>query len=577
MVNIQLFLSEKIKQALVDAGVHSECKAKVQQSTKKKFGNYQFNGVMEIAKRLGLPSIKLALKVVDLLALDGIACKIEIAGPGFINIFLEPHWLEDNLIAAISSPRLGISRSEPQTIVVDYSAPNVAKEMHVGHMRSTIIGDVSVRTLTFLGHNVIRANHIGDWGTQFGMLIAYLENIKDNCDIKLLNLENFYRAAKLQYDKDPIFAKRAREYVVKLQVGDEYYLQMWRKIVDITIIQNQKIYDLLNVTLTSADIMGESMYNKMLPNIVEDLQKKGLAVESEGSIIVFLNEFKNKKGNPMGVILKKKDGAYLYTTNDIACAKYRYEKLKADRIIYYIDSRQHQHLMQAWTIVRKAGYVPESIPIEHHMFGMMLGKDGKPFKTRDGGTVKLTKLLSEAILRARSIILAKNPDINTEYLDRLSRVLGIGAVKYADLSKNRITDYVFDWDKMLTFEGNTAPYMQYAYTRIVSIFKRSGQDEQQIQLNGNFKLKSEQEIQLAVRILQLKETILIVAKEGTPHVLCAYLYNLSVLFSAFYETCPILNAENETLRQSRLKLALITARTIKQGLELLGIETVEIM
>ncbi|WP_083172634.1 arginine--tRNA ligase [secondary endosymbiont of Trabutina mannipara] len=576
-MNIQLFLSEKIKQALVDAGVHSECKAKVQQSTKKKFGNYQFNGVMEIAKRLGLPSIKLALKVVDLLALDGIACKIEIAGPGFINIFLEPHWLEDNLIAAISSPRLGISRSEPQTIVVDYSAPNVAKEMHVGHMRSTIIGDVSVRTLTFLGHNVIRANHIGDWGTQFGMLIAYLENIKDNCDIKLLNLENFYRAAKLQYDKDPIFAKRAREYVVKLQVGDEYYLQMWRKIVDITIIQNQKIYDLLNVTLTSADIMGESMYNKMLPNIVEDLQKKGLAVESEGSIIVFLNEFKNKKGNPMGVILKKKDGAYLYTTNDIACAKYRYEKLKADRIIYYIDSRQHQHLMQAWTIVRKAGYVPESIPIEHHMFGMMLGKDGKPFKTRDGGTVKLTKLLSEAILRARSIILAKNPDINTEYLDRLSRVLGIGAVKYADLSKNRITDYVFDWDKMLTFEGNTAPYMQYAYTRIVSIFKRSGQDEQQIQLNGNFKLKSEQEIQLAVRILQLKETILIVAKEGTPHVLCAYLYNLSVLFSAFYETCPILNAENETLRQSRLKLALITARTIKQGLELLGIETVEIM
>ncbi|CUX95891.1 Arginine--tRNA ligase [Candidatus Mikella endobia] len=576
-MNIQVFLSEKIQKALVDAGVPSEYKAKVQQATKKQFGNYQVNDVIAIAKLLGLPSKKLARNVVDLLDLNGIACKIEIAGPGFINIFLDPHWLEDQLTEAISSPRLGISIYKPLTIVVDYSAPNVAKEMHVGHLRSTIIGDVSVRTLTFLGHKVIRANHIGDWGTQFGMLIAYLEQIKDNCEITLFNLDSFYRAAKQNYDQDPIFAQRARDYVVKLQGGDEYYLQMWRKIVNITLIQNQKIYEQLNVTLTSADLMGESMYNKMLPSIVEDLQKKGIAVKSEGAIIVFLNEFKNKKGKPMGVILQKKDGAYLYTTNDIACAKYRYEKLKADRIIYYIDSRQHQHLMQAWTIVRKAGYVPESIPLEHHMFGMILSKDGKPFKTRAGGTVKLKKLLSEAILRARSLILAKNPAINTEELDRVSKVVGIGAVKYADLSKNRITDYVFDWDNMLNFEGNTAPYMQYAYTRITSIFKRSGKDEKHLQFYGTFQLKSEPEIQLAVRILQLTEAIIIVARDGTPHVLCTYIYNLAVLFSIFYETCPIINAENEMLRQSRLKLAWLTARTIKQGLELLGIETVERM
>lgn len=274
----------------------------------------------------------------------------------------------------------------------------------------------------------------------------------------------------------------------------------------------------------------------------------------------------------MGVIIQKKDGAYLYTTTDIACAKYRYETLKADRIIYYIDSRQHQHLMQAWTIVRKAGYVPESVPLEHHMFGMMLGKDGKPVKTRAGGTIKLTDLLDEALERARRLIADKNPTMDDAELERLAQVVGIGAVKYADLSKSRTTDYVFDWDNMLSFEGNTAPYMQYAYTRVASIFKRSDQNEQQ--LSGAIRLAVEQETQLAVRLLQLEEAIVTVARDGTPHVLCAYLYDLAVLFSAFYEHCPILTAENEALRQSRLQLALLTARTLKQGLDLLGIETV---
>lgn len=324
--------------------------------------------------------------------------------------------------------------------MVDYSAPNVAKEMHVGHLRSTIIGDAAVRTLEFLGHKVIRANHVGDWGTQFGMLIAWLEKQQqENAgEMELADLEGFYRDAKKHYDEDEEFAERARNYVVKLQSGDEYFREMWRKLVDITMTQNQITYDRLNVTLTRDDVMGESLYNPMLPGIVADLKAKGLAVESEGATVVFLDEFKNKEGEPMGVIIQKKDGGYLYTTTDIACAKYRYETLHADRVLYYIDSRQHQHLMQAWAIVRKAGYVPESVPLEHHMFGMMLGKDGKPFKTRAGGTVKLADLLDEATERARRLVAEKNPDMPADELEKLANAVGIGAVKYADLSKTAL-------------------------------------------------------------------------------------------------------------------------------------------
>ncbi|MCR3755731.1 MAG: arginine--tRNA ligase [Sodalis sp. Psp] len=576
-VNIHALLSAKIHQALVAAGAPLHCNAQVRQSAKTQFGDYQVNGIMAIAKQLGIPSRQLAKKVVDLLNLKGIARKVDIAGPGFINIFLDLQWLADHLLEAIFSPRLGVATVAPRTIVVDYSAPNVAKEMHVGHVRSTIIGDASVRTLSFLGHRVIRANHVGDWGTQFGMLIAYLEKIRTGSKekIQLSNLEDFYRAAKQHYDKDPVFAEHARSYVVKLQGGDDYCCRMWRKLVDITMAQNQKTYNQLNVTLTCADVMGESLYKDMLPGIVADLKAKGLAVESEGAIVVFLDEFKNKEGKPMGVVIQKKDGAYLYTTTDIACAKYRYETLKADRILYYVDSRQHQHLMQAWAIVRKAGYIPESVPLEHHMFGMILGKDGKPFKTRVGDAVKLADLLNEALERARRLIASKNPDMDAAELEKLAQVVSIGAVKYADLSKNRTTDYIFDWDNMLNLEGNTAPYMQYAYTRVVSVLKRSGQSEQQ--LTGVITLEVEQEIQLAVCLLQLEEAITTVARDGTPHVLCTYLYDLAVLFSDFYEHCPILNADSETQYQSRLQLALLTARTLKQGLNLLGIEMVERM
>ncbi|OAT38919.1 arginine--tRNA ligase [Proteus myxofaciens] len=576
-MNIQAFLSEKISVAMCAAGAPADSEPLVRQSAKVQFGDYQANGVMGAAKKMGIPPRQLAEKILEQLDITDIAEKVEIAGPGFINIFLSPAWVAQQAENALADAHLNVTKVEPKTIVIDYSSPNVAKQMHVGHLRSTIIGDASARTLSFLGHNVVRANHLGDWGTQFGMLIAFLEKKQNEnaADMALSDLEMFYREAKKCYDEDEVFALRARNYVVKLQGGDEYCRTMWRKLVDITMQQNQETYKRLNVTLTEDDIMGESLYNPMLPGIVADLKAKGLAVESEGATVVFLDEYKNKEGEPMGVIIQKKDGGYLYTTTDIACAKYRHDELHADRVLYYIDSRQHQHLMQAWTIVRKAGYIPDSMTLEHHMFGMMLGKDGRPFKTRSGGTIRLTDLLDEAQERARNLILEKNPEMDEEELNNLARVVGIGAVKYADLSKNRTTDYIFDWDLMLSFEGNTAPYMQYAYTRVISIFKRADIDEST--LTQPIALTESHEKLLALRLVQFDEVIMQVSREGTPHVMCAYLYDLAQTFSGFYENCPILSTKDEKVRQSRLKLARLTARTLKQGLDTLGIETVDRM
>ena len=577
-MNIQSILSEKIKQAMIAAGADAQCEALVRQSGKVQFGDYQANGIMPAAKKLGLNPREFAQSVLDKAELQDIAEKTEIAGPGFINIFLKDTWLADNISRAVQDPKLGVHNPEKQTVVVDYSSPNVAKEMHVGHLRSTIIGDAVVRTLEFLGNNVIRANHVGDWGTQFGMLIAYLEKMENEhaTEMELSDLEAFYRAAKKHYDEDPIFAEKARNYVVKLQSGDEYCRTMWQKLVKITMQQNQHNYDRLNVTLTNKDVMGESLYNPMLPGIVEDLKKQGLAVEDDGALVVYLDEFKNKDGDPMGVIVQKKDGGFLYTTTDIAAAKYRYETLKANRVLVFSDTRQSQHMQQAWLITRKAGYVPDSFQLEHKNFGMMLGKDGKPFKTRSGDTVKLADLLDEAIERAGVLISQKSTALSEQEKADVIEAVGIGSVKYADLSKNRTTDYVFDWDNMLSFEGNTAPYMQYAYTRIRSIFNRSQialSEVEQAQLS----ITDEKERALAIKLLQFEEAVQVVGKEGTPHVLCAYLYELAGVFSSFYEHCPILNNDDHQVKLSRLKLALLTERTLKQGLDLLGIKTVEKM
>lgn len=577
-MNIQSILSEKIKQAMIAAGADAQCEALVRQSGKVQFGDYQANGIMPAAKKLGLNPREFAQSVLDKAELQDIAEKTEIAGPGFINIFLKDSWLADNISRAVQDPKLGVHNPEKQTVVVDYSSPNVAKEMHVGHLRSTIIGDAVVRTLEFLGNHVIRANHVGDWGTQFGMLIAYLEK-KENehaSEMELSDLEAFYRAAKKHYDEDPVFAEKARNYVVKLQSGDEYCRTMWQKLVKITMQQNQHNYDRLNVTLTDKDVMGESLYNPMLPGIVEDLKKQGLAVEDDGALVVYLDEFKNKDGDPMGVIVQKKDGGFLYTTTDIAAAKYRYETLKANRALVFSDTRQSQHMQQAWLITRKAGYVPDSFQLEHKNFGMMLGKDGKPFKTRSGDTVKLADLLDEAIERAGVLISQKSTALSEQEKADVIEAVGIGSVKYADLSKNRTTDYVFDWDNMLSFEGNTAPYMQYAYTRIRSIFNRSQIDLSEVE-QAQLSITDEKERALAIKLLQFEEAVQVVGKEGTPHVLCAYLYELAGVFSSFYEHCPILNNDDQQVKLSRLKLALLTERTLKQGLDLLGIKTVEKM
>jgi len=577
-VNIQALINEKVSQALEKAGAPVNSPAAVRQSAKPQFGDYQANGVMGVAKKLGINPREFAQKVLDVLDLDNVASKTEIAGPGFINIFLSKDFLALQAEKALSDERLGVSKDTPQTIVADYSAPNVAKEMHVGHLRSTIIGDAVVRTLEFLGHKVIRANHIGDWGTQFGMLIANLERVQqqsDSVSMELADLEAFYRESKKLYDEDETFAAKARSYVVKLQSGDKSCAQMWKKLVDITMEQNQHNYDRLNVSLTRDNVMGESMYNSMLSGIVTDLKEKGLAQEDNGAQVVFLKEYKNKDGDPMGVIIQKRDGGFLYTTTDIACAKYRYEKLGADRVLYFIDSRQHQHLMQAWTIVRKAQYIPEEVSLEHHAFGMMLGKDGKPFKTRAGGTVRLADLLDEAEERATRLIETKNPELSQEEKTNIATTVAMAAVKYSDLSKHRTTDYIFDWDNMLAFEGNTAPYMQYAYTRVASIFAKA--NIKMSELTGAIVITNDKEKALIAKLLQFEEAVQSVAREGQPHLMCSYLFELAGQFSSFYEACPILVAETEELKQSRLKLSALTAKTIKQGLALLGINTLEKM
>lgn len=576
---IQQLLEQTVSSLKAAALIPVELEPRIQvDNTKDKaHGDLATNLAMLLAKPAGKNPRELAQLIIDHLPASTLVARAEIAGPGFINFFLDSAWLAKQIEAIAASPRAEVKAAAPaQTIVLDYSAPNVAKEMAVHHIRSTVIGDAVTRTMEFLGHHVIRANHIGDWGTQFGMLIAYLEKVQNEqaSELELSDLEAFYREAKKHYDEDEVFAERARGYVVKLQGGDEYCRAMWKKLVDITMAQNQIIYDRLNVSLSEKDVMGESLYNPMLRTVVEDLQAKGLAVESEGALVVYLDEIKGKDGEAMAVIIQKRDGGFLYATTDIACAKYRVETLKADRVLYFIDSRQHQHLQQAWMIARKAGYVPEQVSLEHHAFGMMLGKDGKPFKTRTGGTVKLSELLDEAELRAGALIAEKSADLPEAEKAKVIHAVAMGAVKYADLSKNRTTDYIFDWDNMLTFEGNTAPYLQYAYTRIQSIFRRVGDEAQP----GPVHITAPAEETLAQKLLQFNDVVHNVAQKGMPHLLCTYLYELSGCFMSFYEACPI-NKEGVTAAEkgSRLTLCQATAKTLTLGLSLLGIETLERM
>jgi arginyl-tRNA synthetase len=579
-MNIKELLSSKTQAAMVALGLPADTNTAVTISTKVEFGDYQINGAMAAAKLLKTNPRALAEQLVQQLDLAELAEKVEIAGPGFINVTLRKDWLAAQLIGASQNPRLTLSANPaPQTVVVDYSAPNLAKEMHVGHLRSTIIGDAVVRCLEFWGDKVIRQNHMGDWGTQFGMLIAHLEDkLAAGIDLEqvaLADLEDFYREAKKRFDDEAGFADKSRDYVVKLQSGDAHCQKLWQLFIDTSVKHSDDVYKTLKVTLGHEHIKPESAYNSMLQPIVDSLKQQGLAVESEGALVVFLQELADKEGNPSPFIVQKTGGGFLYATTDLAACQYRSFDLAADRIVIFTDARQALHFKQVELVARKAGLLKEHVAYDHCPFGTMMGEDGKPFKTRTGGTVKLAELLEEAVVRAQAVVEQKSSDLSADEMAEVARKVGIGAVKFADLSKNRTSDYVFSWDAMLSFEGATAPYLQYAYTRVSGILRRAGINESFVAL---LQLVEEQEKQLAVKLLRLEETLQAVMKDAVPNLLCNYLYELSSQFMSFYEACPILKEGIEPdIKNSRLMLSILVARTLKQGLDLLGIEVMERM
>ena len=538
------------------------------------FGDFQINGVMGAAKKAKQNPRELAQKVADALAGNAVVESAEVAGPGFINLRLNAAFLAQNIEAALLDGHLNVRQTKaPQTVVIDYSSPNLAKEMHVGHLRSSIIGDSLNRVLSYLGHKVIAQNHVGDWGTQFGMLVAYMvAQQQENAEFELADLEQFYRNAKIRFDEDEAFADTAREYVVKLQGGDEAVLALWRQFVAVSLQHAQAVYDTLGLKLTPDDVAGESKYNDDLQTVVDDLSAKGLAVDDDGAKVVFLEEFKNKEGEPAAYIVQKSGGGFLYSTTDLACIRDYVGRLKGDRLLYVVDHRQGLHFEQLFTTSRKAGYLPENVQAEFIGFGTMMGKDGKPFKTRSGDTVKLVDLLDEAVERATALVQSKNAGLDEKQAAEIGRTVGIAAVKYADLSKNRSSDYVFDWEAMLSFEGNTAPYLQYAYTRVQSVMRRAGEWNQQAAVV----LDAPLEKQLAVELLKFEDVLQSVAETSYPHYLAGYLYQVATLFSRFYEACPILKAEGAS-RETRLQLAKLTGDTLKQGLDLLGIDTLDVM
>ena len=568
-MNVASLLGQRVSEALAAAGA-VDAPPVVGPATRPEFGNYQANGVMGAAKRLGTNPRALAERVLAELDLDGIANRVEIAGPGFINIHLEPGFIAAQLDT--EQPLLEPTTS-PITVVVDYSAPNLAKEMHVGHLRSTIIGDAVARVFAILGHRVIRQNHVGDWGTQFGMLIAHLEEIGANSE-QLADLEVFYRAAKVRFDDDQAFAQRARSQVVALQSGEPGVRAAWQRFIDISLNHCETIYQRLGVQLTRDDVRAESSYNDDLGEIVSRLDDAGLLTRSDGADCVFLDQFTGKDGLPLPVIVRKSDGAYLYATTDLAAARYRCQALHADRVLYFVDARQSLHFQQVFAVAAKAGFVTQSCELEHHPFGSMLGPDGRPFRTRAGGVIKLADLLDEARQRAERLVRTKNPELSEAQIHTIAEAVGIGAVKYADLSKSRTTDYVFDWDQMLSFDGNTAPYLQYAHTRINSMFQRGGLELGS--LSGHATLDEPAERDLGALLIRFQEIVDQVARDAFPHHLCSYLVDVAARYMQFYESCPVLSQE-EPIRTSRLLLSQRTADVLETGLGLLGIKTVERM
>jgi len=568
-MHIRSLLSQRIEAAFTTLGLSGQ--ALLQAASRPEFGDYQANGVMAAAKRADKNPREVAQAVIDVIDLDGIASNLAVAGPGFINVTLAPQFIANAATTPQPSPN-------PQRVVVDYSGPNLAKEMHVGHLRSTIIGDCIARVLESLGHTVIRQNHVGDWGTQFGMLLTFMAEQGTTSD-SLADLENFYRQAKLRFDTDEDFQGRSRQAVVLLQSGDAAMLVQWQRFIEISMSHCQELYDRLGIDLTNANLDGESSYNDDLKATVDHISGQNLLTESDGAQCIFLDEFKNKEGEVQPVIVQKSDGGYLYSTSDLACLRRRIGDFKADRVLYFVDARQALHFKQVFAVAEAAGISNPSVELAHMPFGTILGKDNKPFKTREGALIKLSELLDEAIARASKLlqdreVQSKNPDIDDAELADLAEIIGIGAVKYADLSKNRTSDYVFDWDQMLSFDGNTAPYLLYAYSRTRSIFTRGGIDL--IALPERVVTENEAERRLAVAIAGYQDLLEQVAQEGYPHQLCAYLYELAGRFTQFYEQCPILTSDDAT-KTRRLTLTKQTGDVLANGLTLLGIRVAERM
>jgi arginyl-tRNA synthetase len=551
-----------------------------------RFGDYQSNIALSLSNQLGQPPRTIAQKLLEHLDVAGICKMPSIAGPGFINLTVEPAFLEAQLSNIQTDPHLGVqSAKTPKRIIVDFSSPNIAKEMHVGHLRSTIIGDGIARILEFRGHDVLRLNHVGDWGTQFGMLIAYLREVypaalTTSNALDLGDLVTFYRKAKQRFDADEEFQETARQEVVKLQAGEEDSRRAWQLLCEQSRREFQAIYDLLDIKLIER---GESFYNPLLPTVVEDLTKLGLLVEDAGAKCVFLEGFSNKGGEPLPLIVQKSDGGYNYAATDLAAVCYRVQQDRAERIIYVTDAGQANHFAQVFQVARRAGWLTDEVEVVHVPFGLVQGEDGKKLKTRSGETVRLRDLLDKAIARAgadlETRLREEGREETEEFKAHVAQVIGISAVKYADLSQNRTSNYIFSYDKMLTLQGNTAPYMLYAYARIQGISRKGGINFEQLGENAKVLLHHETELTLAKHLLQLSDVVSDVEQDLLPNRLCEYLFQLSQKFNQFYDRdrgVPVLNAE-EPQRTSRLILCALTARTLKLGLSLLGISVLERM
>ncbi|MBB6173757.1 arginyl-tRNA synthetase [Nocardiopsis mwathae] len=543
------------------------------------FADYQANAALALAKRLGRKPRDVASAIEERLDVDDVCREVEISGPGFINLTLRDDWIAAQTQAVLGDPRLGVATQQRQNIPIDYSAPNVAKEMHVGHLRTTVVGDALARILGFLGHNVIRQNHIGDWGTPFGMLIEHLLDCGEHsaeADLLKTDPNAFYQAAKAKFDASEEFATRARSRVVLIQSGDDETLRLWRELVDLSKIYFNKVYSTLDVTLTDDDLAGESTYNDMLPEICAALERQGIAEVSEGALCVFLDGYTGREGKPVPLIIRKSDGGYGYATSDLATVKYRVEELKADRILYVVGAPQNLHFRMVWDTARKAGWVPDEVETTHVQIGNVLGEDHKILRTRSGKSIRLMELLDEAVERATRVVAENRPDLDEETRARIAREVGIGAVKYADLSVSHDSEYVFDFDRMLALNGNTGPYLQYAQARIRSIFRKGGVTPEEAAA-GTITVTQPAERDLALALLGFAPTVQQVGETLEPHRLCAYLFDLAQSFTTFYDQCPVLKAENAELRASRLALTAATLRTLVQGLDVLGVRAPEQM